>query len=77
MIIGFEKIAQQLIDKGANINAVDENNNTPLLWAAYTGTISKRMYLVYFKCLFEINDFDLMAQDKRVLRDCSLKKAPT
>lgn len=35
--VGYEKIAKMLIEKGANINAVNEDNNSPLLWAVFAG----------------------------------------
>lgn len=46
MLIGFEKVAQLLLKKGAYVNAVDENSNTPLLWAAYTGQTSIAKMLI-------------------------------
>lgn len=37
--IGLEKIVQMLIDKGANVNAVDVKNNSALFYAAKNGNI--------------------------------------
>lgn len=33
-MIGFEKVAKILIEKGANVNVVNEDNESPLLMAA-------------------------------------------
>ena len=35
--IGSEKIVRMLIDKGADVNAVDEKNNSALLYATKNG----------------------------------------
>ncbi len=39
-------LAEKLINNGANVNAVDSNLATPLMWAAYTGNLSIFKYLV-------------------------------
>lgn len=39
MFIGFEEIVGMIIDKGANINALDENNDSALILAAKAGNI--------------------------------------
>lgn len=39
LFIGYDKIAQMLIEKGAKIDEVNEDNNSPLLWATFTGTL--------------------------------------
>lgn len=46
-IIGFDKMVQVLIEKGANINAVNENNNSAVILATLNGKIS----ILYGKCM--------------------------
>lgn len=38
--VGYEKILQMLVEKGANVNIVDANNNSALIFAASKGDIS-------------------------------------
>lgn len=38
--LGFEKIGRMLIEKGANVNAVNKNNDSALLIAAFKGKLS-------------------------------------
>lgn len=54
ILIGYEKIAKLLIQKGANVNAVDENNNSPLLWAAFAGTTSIAYIQFISKACFKL-----------------------
>lgn len=35
--LGFDKIAEFLIEKGANVDAVGQDGNTPLIWSVYNG----------------------------------------
>lgn len=42
--IGLEKIVQMLIDKGANVNAVDVKNNSALFYAAKNGNILNQFF---------------------------------
>lgn len=37
--LGFEKIVQMLIDRGANVNAVDEDNTSAIIFAANKGRV--------------------------------------
>lgn len=39
-LIGSEKIVQILIESGANVNAVDEDNDSALMRAANKGNVS-------------------------------------
>lgn len=45
--IGFDNMVQVLIEKGANINAVNENNNSAVILATLNGKIS----IFYGKCM--------------------------
>lgn len=40
LFLGREKIVQMLIERGANINAVDVDNNSALIFAASKGNIA-------------------------------------
>lgn len=46
-IIGFETIVQMLIEKGANVNAVNEDNNSALIYAALEGKIFLHMNIYH------------------------------
>lgn len=35
--LGFDKIAEYLIKKEADVNAVGQDGNTPLIWSVYNG----------------------------------------
>lgn len=89
LFIGFEKVVQMLIEKGANVNAVDQKNNySALFYAARNGNILNTHIFKKFNFHFiTFPNFSsrlqilgnlsikLMSQDTRVLSNCSLKKA--
>lgn len=39
IFLGFDKIAENLIDRGALVNVEGQNGMTPLMWAAKKGGI--------------------------------------
>lgn len=43
-LIGLEKIVQMLIDRGANINAVNQNGSSALSFAADEGNVIGRIF---------------------------------
>lgn len=45
--IGFEKIVQMLIEKGANVNAVNKENDSALISASSKGNISNQSWLIF------------------------------
>lgn len=45
LIIGFERIVEMLIEKGANINAVNRDNNSALILAAKNSNTSRELYI--------------------------------
>lgn len=48
---GFEKIVQMLIEKGAHVNAVNEDGNSALIFAVLEGNISNIfVYTTYEIC---------------------------
>lgn len=55
LFIGYEKIVQILIENGANVNAMNDENDTALLYAAAKGKISNA-YIIFFKPLSVIRD---------------------
>lgn len=40
LFIGLEKIVQMLVEKGANVNALNKDKKSPLFFAASKGNIS-------------------------------------
>lgn len=61
MFIGFEKTVQMLIEKGADINAVDDRHQTALYYAALNGNTSNKflqLSIDYFnKFLLDLYSF--------------------
>lgn len=47
--LGREKIVEMLIKYGANVNAVDEHKQTPLIVAAMYGNLSFSPHRIDFK----------------------------
>lgn len=43
--LGYAKIVQLLIQNGADVNAVNEDSNSALIYAAVNGNIAKYMHL--------------------------------
>lgn len=48
--LGFDKIAELLIENGADVNIVGNNDLTPLMYAADKGWYSSNYVLNTFKC---------------------------
>lgn len=40
VLLGFERIVRMLIERGANVNAVNSGHNSALIYAAVNGNIS-------------------------------------
>lgn len=54
LFLGFDKIARMLIEKGANVNAADDNNLSVLMYAALNGeTIA--YFFMEFSCNIQQN----------------------
>lgn len=49
LFIGFDEIVQMLIDKDAHLNAVDDQSNSALHYAAENGKL--KIYWVYFNTI--------------------------
>lgn len=47
LIIGYEKLVQKLIDKGANLNAVDYENDTALHYAVDNGNSFFKHFILF------------------------------
>lgn len=45
--IGFEEIVEILIERGANVNAVDRKNDSVLILAASKGNIKYVIYVLF------------------------------
>ena len=48
LFTGNEKMVKMLIDKGANVNAANENKNSALIFAALRGNTSNAYILLLF-----------------------------
>lgn len=50
LFLGFEEITRMLIEKGANVNAVNEDNNSALVLAIVEGNVSFRaLHKIYIR----------------------------
>lgn len=56
-LIGFENMVRMLIDKGADVNTIDDKNNSALLYAAKNGNILIKFHQSLSLCLNNIEHF--------------------